>query len=402
MSAFGKVSLKHMERKKIQSETGIMNWKQDLITLSEELPRLHKNLFFRRNEWDMKEEILELEKEIPYLTDDEILAAFTRWVASVGDSHTKIHGKRERIFPLAFYWFEEGIYVTHTSPEYSYLQYGQLEGVGGESITSVIERLRPLISYENEYLFQEELPRLLNSPQILHGVKLASRCGEITYQMKTGEGKRIDAVVTQCTDGIEAFYEVGPIGMGGSKYAKNNSIPYWFEYMESHKILYFQYNQCVEDSAFPHELLMQELLFILNEKQVEKFVIDLRYNQGGSSYLLKPFLDKIPNLKALKRFQKLYAIMGRATFSSAFLHLIWLKMEKAILLGQPSGSKPNFYGELGFFELANSRLMVSYSTCFFHFFKKDKVTLMPDYLFPTTFADYLANHDPVMDFILRQ
>jgi hypothetical protein len=200
------------------------------------------------------------------------------------------------------------------------------------------------------------------------------------------EGKKIDAIVK--------------LSLG--KYLDNNSPEYWFEYMNSYKTLYFQYNSCTEDHSFPHKALISQLIQTLNENQVDKLVIDLRYNPGGNSALLSPFFDSLSELKALNRFKKLYALIGRSTFSSAFLHTIRLKTEGAVLVGEPTGSKLNFFGEIEFFKLPNSGLTISYPTRYFNLFKKDKSTLIPDVQFPVLFHDYLTNYDPAIDYVLKQ
>ena len=89
-------------------------------------------------------------------------------------------------------------------------------------------------------------------------------------------------------------------------------------------------------------------------------------------------------------------------FLQLFYILLGLKWKGATLVGQPTGSKLNFFGAVNFFTLPNSMLTISYSTGYFHFFKKDKATLMPDVQFPVYFHDYIRNYDPVMDYVLKQ
>ena len=55
---------------------------------------------------------------------------------------------------------------------------------------------------------------------------------------------------------IESYFQVGPIGTAGVKYLDNKSLTYWFEYMDSYRTLYFQYNSCTENPSFQHNLLI--------------------------------------------------------------------------------------------------------------------------------------------------
>ena len=142
----------------------------------------------------MENEITTIIENLPILNDDEILVALTKWIASAGDSHTKILRSEESNYPVSFYWFEDGIYLKYSSYKYSSLLHGKLEGINGINIKKVVEKLRPLISYENEYLFKEQLPHLLISPKILHGTKINNQSESIVYNIKNMDKKGIDAI----------------------------------------------------------------------------------------------------------------------------------------------------------------------------------------------------------------
>jgi hypothetical protein len=69
-------------------------------------------------------------------------------------------------------------------------------------------------------------------------------------------------------------------------------------------------------------------------------------------------------LKTLIEFEiinpngKIFVLMGRGTFSAAQNLLTEItKFTNAILVGEPSGSKPSFIGESGWFKLPYSGLM---------------------------------------------
>jgi hypothetical protein len=75
----------------------------------------------------------------------------------------------------------------------------------------------------------------------------------------------------------------------------------------------------------------------------------------------------------------------------------------AILVGEPTGNKPNHYGQAAAFELPNSKLKVKYSTKHFHLIRNaDPPSLKPDIFVPYSLVDYLAGRDPVLDAVLRR
>lgn len=91
--------------------------------------------------------------------------------------------------------------------------------------------------------------------------------------------------------------------------------------------------------------------------------------------------------------------MGRGTFSSGFMNARELQVEhKAVWIGEPSGQKPNAYGELKNFVLPNSNLRINYSTKFWELFPGEKRTFLPvDVPVERTFADYAAGRDTTLE-----
>ena len=75
---------------------------------------------------------------------------------------------------------------------------------------------------------------------------------------------------------------------------------------------------------------------------------------------------------------------------------------RAILVGEPTGNKPNHYGLQQDFELPNSKVMVHYSARHFHLMPDaDPPTVEPDVMAPTSWADFLAGRDPALAAALR-
>jgi C-terminal processing protease CtpA/Prc len=99
---------------------------------------------------------------------------------------------------------------------------------------------------------------------------------------------------------------------------------------------------------------------------------------------------------------KLFVLIGRGTFSSAYLNALRLKLEtKAILVGEPTGQKPNAYGEVKTMTLPHAKLLVQYSTKYFKTVKGDPPSLTPDVSVERSSWDYAGGRDPVLERALR-
>jgi C-terminal processing protease CtpA/Prc len=136
---------------------------------------------------------------------------------------------------------------------------------------------------------------------------------------------------------------------------------------------------------------------------VECLIIDLRNNLGGNSTLLEPFIAKLEKCEKINKVGALYVIIGRDTFSSALLNAYAIKNKtRAVLVGEPSGGKPNCYGEVESFKLDNSKVKICYSSKYYKLIKSDSVlSLFPDVEKLVTFKDYIEKRDPCLEYILQ-
>jgi len=70
----------------------------------------------------------------------------------------------------------------------------------------------------------------------------------------------------------------------------------------------------------------------------------------------------------------------------------------ATLVGEPTGGRPNIFGNPTSLTLPNSKLSLEYSTSFVrHVSSGDPAALEPDIRAAPTLADALAGRDPVLD-----
>ena len=187
-------------------------------------------------------------------------------------------------------------------------------------------------------------------------------------------------------------------------YRKNRDKFFWSKYDSEKKLLYINYNQCKDMrtctvSEFSEQLMMD----IQSNADLQRLVIDLRNNGGGNSELFRGFLTWLSTFEHLNRKGRLFVIVGRDTFSSALLNTYYLKFNTAaIFLGEPTGGKPNCYGEVKYLSLNSSGLYIRYSTKYYELIEDNTLlSFMPDIPCEVTFKDYVRNIDPCLDWIYR-
>src|SRR5262245_3290599 len=67
-----------------------IDWKGDIDTLVAELPKRHKNAFFKTTRRDFEQAAAALKEKLPTLTNADIVIGMARLVAMLGDGHTML------------------------------------------------------------------------------------------------------------------------------------------------------------------------------------------------------------------------------------------------------------------------------------------------------------------------
>ena len=382
-------------------------WMEALDFLYEELPKRHKNLYFDISETDYLDSIRALKRAVPGLDNDEIKVRIAQIVASVGDAHTSINIPVYYLCPLEFYWFSDGIYSINTSKTDETLLYKKITHIDGMEIEKVIEKLSTIISHENQSYLKSLLPKYLPAIQLLYGLKIARKVNGLTLTFQNEKGDQEDRFVNSYPFNEYALQlQPNRINISEDKlplYRKNSGQNYWMEYMEEAKTLYFNYCICKEMASESVADFGKRLMNFINTSAIEKLVIDMRNNTGGNSTLLDPFIGELKACDKINRNGKLFVILGRDTFSSALLNVYSLKNHtNAILVGEPSGGKPNCYGEVQRYTLEHSGFTIMYSTEYYHLIEDDFMpSLFPDVEKELTMQNYIDNADPCMEYILE-
>lgn len=394
-----------------KSDGDVATWAAVLDHLARELPRRHVNFYFQRSRDDMEKELLELRRALPGMQENEIKAVIARWVASAGDAHTQLWWRPEKVYPLTLYSFKEGIYVTHAAPGYSHLLNSRLMGINGKGIEEIEKAITGVIAHENPWWLKRNIPWCLMHPEVLYGLGIAPDPDRVLMTFRDTGKQPVTELVQALPVGENSVWpdrtglwpQHPPAPVPEPLYLKNRGMPYWFEHLPDTDTVYFQYNVCLNDPGTPLDSFIREQLAFLRDSDVGKLIIDLRHNNGGNSRLLQPFIQEVRSMEHINRQGGLYVIVGRETFSAGMFNALQFReTTMAIFVGEPTGGKPNGYGEVMFFQLAGTNLYVSYSTRYFRCSREDSPSFVPDRVVELTFTDYMEKKDPVLEHIFHE
>ena len=385
-----------------QTSNRDQSFRDDLHYLATELPSRHINLFHQVSRAQFAAAVDALDAAIPSLGDTAIVVRMAEIVALAGEAHTSLalpQGRTPfRWFPLAFFGFEDGWRVNAARADLAQLLGCRIVAIAGVPIEEVYTRVAPAISHENEAWLKQQFPQYAIYADILQTVGVISSLDSARWTFETLGGQQFSLDIATIPQGSISGVSL-PDRQSGfvPLYATNSSQNYWYTYLGSTRTLYVAYNRCTDDPSRPFSQFAQEVFGVFDSQPVERLIIDLRNNPGGNSAVFDPFLAGLQARQG--RFAggvRKIAITGRRTASSAMLNALSLKAQPyTVLIGEPTGGKPNSYGDVLSFSLPNSGASVSYST---KYFSSPVVTdsVMPDRSVALYARDIFARYDPFL------
>jgi hypothetical protein len=377
-------------------------WRADIATLSSEMPVLYGLPFpgIRKEDWLAK--AADLTRRIPSLTDAEIRSALMALVASIGDPHTDVawpSSMQFRVVPLNFYWFDDGIYVIGASAPYQKLLGTRLVSVGKTGIDEAFRTLSMLVPHENDQWLKKRIPQFeLPNADYLFGTGLIPNIDKVAMTTRTAAGDIISSDIPTVLQ--RQTPRTTPVSTAGPPlYRQHTDRNYWAVVIDNGMTLYFQYNSCMEDPKQPSKEFFAQLKPMMADTQVQRIVLDMRFNSGGFTSILSPWIEEIRQSRFNKK-GRLYVIVGRATFSAAMeasnhLH----DRTAAIFVGEPTGARPQFKLRRGDFPLPYFGIRVSYANGT-ESANLTGPTLIPDIQTGLTFSEYMKGVDPALNAIL--
>ena len=350
----------------------------------------------------------QLSDNVPKFSDERMLFEMQRLAAYIGDGHTYVLPLAAQrvpgsVIPLRFYLFTDGLFVIDAQPGNERWIGSKLVSLANTSPPKILEGMKTAISADNPLMYRWIGPPFLNLRGVIESMAGKTMGDSIPVTLRDREGQ---------IHSLE-FATVAPPKMQGvpklmpSRLPGAPPVPIWLQHVErnfwmnslSDGSLYIQFNQV--ENAEGHTLRQSgtELGAELMKNRPSRIILDVRHNNGGNSYLYPPIIDALIAWESVVPKGKLYVLTGRNTFSAAQNFISQLdRRTRAIFVGEPSSSKPNFVGEENDLLLPWSGAIASISNRYNENIPGDKRKwIEPDIRIELSSRDYFANRDPVLD-----
>lgn len=380
-------------------------WQQDLSLFTKEFPADHLDFAKIYSKEKFAEEMTEIQQAVPQSSDAQIILRLMRLVAGGHVGHTHVLFPPQPMafhrLPLTLYWYSDGLGVGASAPEYRDALGTRVVRIGAMTPEQLEEAVEPYIAHENDTWLHELSPGYMIVEELLRELKLTNADGRVEITFAKADGSRFTLSIAPEDWSVkrDTLNASDALNLPVALYRKHPDSFYWYEYLPDSQTLYIQYNKCMEDPSRAFADFSKELFAFADAHPIQRTIVDLRFNQGGNSMIIKPLENGLKSRKALSAQGHLFALIGPSTFSSGLLAATEFDNDlHAVLIGEPAGEKPNSYGEVRILTLPNSQLRTTYCTKYFRLMKNsDASALEPKILVKPSLADFLAGRDPVME-----
>jgi hypothetical protein len=420
-----------MVRPALAGETRDDQWREDLDYFHTTLPRKCIAFYQLMPKEEFEKQIAEIKNSVPRLTDEEITLRLARIMAGLGVAHAWAEADSIGFhrYPLELHWFSDGLVIVAAAPEYKDALGARVLSIGGTTPEQIEALAAPYVPHENAAWLHARAARDMTVVELMQLLGIAGADQRMQLTLAKLDGKPFTLWVSPAARGAtmvsveQALYIPPPL------YASRQGN-YWYQYLPDSQTLYLQYSDCDNDPKYPFKDFARDLFAFADSHAIARTVIDLRFDPGGNSEVGDPLVAGIRSRPALNAKGRLFVLIGPMTCSSgelmaeefhnSFVFLTgkltdgfyWVSPENpgepvtpfnATLVGEPTGGKPNCYGDVGTFQLPNSKITIAYPTKHFELTTEgDPLTREPDVLVTRSWKDYLTGRDPVLETVLRE
>ncbi|WP_413665095.1 hypothetical protein ACG1BZ_07715 [Microbulbifer sp. CNSA002] len=385
-------------------------WMTDLNFLADEILRLHVNPYHHSSKEDLALHINEIKTEIPHLTDQQIVFRMMALLASLGNGHNFIvptHSRNGSFskLPIQLYWFNDGIFIVGADTEYKHLVGKKLLSVANQPIDAVMKKIATVNARDNEMQQYWLGPYYLALPEVLEGLGIVESASKIPLTLEEKSGAKEQVVLSGKPFNFTGFPTLpAPNNRDNLLYLRNKKENYWLEYNSDNDLLYLQFNRVAQDKSHPLDVFSKKITAFTKGRKVKNLVLDLRHNSGGNGSIIPPLTRSLIHFSENSEENNLFVIIGRNTFSAAHLLLADLdRLTDIIIVGEPSGSRPNHLGEAGWFKLPYSGVWGIISSQYHQASKAEdhRIWIAPHVPATLSSEEYFAGEDPAINHIIR-
>jgi len=401
-------------------------WRDDLKFLAERIPKAHRNAFHNISPDAFAAAVSNIDRNIPSMSDHEVVVAFARLVAMLGDGHSRLllPGLADpmsdrpspvspedarlafHLLPVKLYAFTDGLFVVAATPEFKGLLGAQVLQIGSHTVREALEAVYPVVNRDNTMGLKLLAPYFVTVREVLDAQHVVQGENRIPFTFLTRDEKTTTVALPPLTSlgGVNWVEATDSLGAPRPLRLRESGNNCWFEYLADSKTVFVRINVIDDSQEQSVTEFTRKLHSFIADHPVDRAVLDLRDCHGGNNQLFRSMLLGIIRDDKIDKPGKLFVIIGRDTFSAAVNAASDLeRLCDCIFVGEPTVGSPSSYGDAKETTLPNSKLVVRLSTVYWRDWTGDESRpwIAPDISTQISSGDYFAGDDPFLKAILQ-
>ncbi|MBI2680939.1 MAG: hypothetical protein HYX25_08040 [Candidatus Solibacter usitatus] len=388
----------------------VEGWRADLGALQKALERTPPGLRERAHRCATPE-LTALSRDLPVLADDQRLARLIHAIACLNDGHTVdfpfFPAANFSPVPLQFRHFDDGWFVTRAAAAQSDLVGLQVVRIAGLAVEDAYHKIRPYVAADNESAARVRAPAYMLSPRLWKAIGVSTAVDGLDLEFASTSGAR-RAVRLQATSRLRylwwyleprawLFPPAPPAGSPPS--AERKRDPWWLTPVTNRKAVYVAFRGVRDRRGETLTMFGARLLKTAKAMQADRIVIDVRDNGGGDNTLFRGFVAALAGSE-FNAPGRLLVLIDGGTFSAATNFVSTMERQtRTILVGAPTGSGPNHFGDSRTLVLPRTRIAIQLSTRWHQFGDPDDVRTAhePHVAVRVTSREYFSGRDAVLE-----
>lgn len=383
-------------------------WTEDIDFYKTNLELKHIDLYNKISKTEFEKEIQQIKADIHKKNDVDIIIDLMRLTRKIGDGHTafSLRGVETHLFPFEIYNVNGKWRVIKVTNEHKGLLGKILIKIDGKEINEISKEVSKVAQYiENEQSEVIRTGEYLIISELLFGLKLTKKEFQATFTFLEDVSGKESSVLLNALSKIDYYgntdfesYKIIIPEVQKPIVTKHDYL--WFSPIKDTKGVYIKFESY--PSFEEMEKFGESVLNFIDENNIEKIIIDLR-NNGGGDFFVGTFLAYYLNLAdGIDWKSGVYVLTDKVTFSAATSNASQFRqMLNAKIVGEPTGSNPTGYQDMGQFALPNSGMIVTYSKRLFKFQDRSTQGVQPDILIEYDWKSYSNGIDNMMEWVIN-
>ncbi|WP_445386253.1 hypothetical protein ACT6NV_05485 [Robiginitalea sp. IMCC44478] len=385
-------------------------WTRDITYLEKRINELHYNPNHVLSKKRLTDEFVKLRSHLASLSDTQIIVKIMRIIGSLGNGHnliiptSPINAALKKL-PVQFYQFYDGLFIVDAEEGFEQWIGYKVESFDSTPVEVALQLTNAVNARDNSMQTLWLGPYYLTLPDVLKELGITENSDDVTLTLSKDIGKSQKVTLNTVKWNFTGFPKMPTLkDIEQPLFLSKIDDPYWYQLLPEHNTIYLQFNVVTQKEGQSLKELNTEVRGQITQNKIQNFILDLRHNHGGNGSILPPMLKTIINFEVMNPDGRIFVLMGRETFSAGQNLLTDItKNTSPILVGEPSGSKPNHIGEAGWFRLPYSGLMGLISTQFHQTSKAEdnRKWIAPHIPVNMSSTDYFNGTDKALNIILE-